>query len=308
MTASRDPDGLIRAFLDEGPTDLADRSYDAVRSRIDRTRQRVVIGPWREPRMSNIARFAIAAAAVLVVAVVGYNFLPGGNGPGATGPSPSPSPTATPTPTPTAAPTGPFALLAGSVPAGTYVTHPFLAPNDSIGFQVTLPAGWEAGAPSAGREPVGVAPTAPGYAWPDGMSMGFLTITSLEGDPCDWKEPTDIEVGPTVDELVMALAANPGYETTVPADVTLGGFGGKRIDVQVPAGLDLATCDDGQFHVWAMGDGQTIYAQGPEGRFRLWVLDVQGSPVIVMTHDFPGTSSGDQAELQAVVDSIQIEP
>jgi hypothetical protein len=304
MTASRDPERLIRAFLDEGPTDLPDRTYDAVRSHIDRTRQRVVIGPWREPRMSNLARIAIAAAAVLVVAVVGYNLLPGSGGPGGPGPSPSPSPTATASPTPT--PTGPPELAAGPVPAGTYVAHPFLAPNESIGFQLTLPAGWEGGGP-LGRAPVGAGPTT-GHEGPDGMSMGFLTITSLESDPCNWNLGADVEVGPTVDDLANALAANAGYETTVPVDVTLGGFSGKRIDIQVPAGLDLATCDDGQFWVWAVGDGQTIYAQGPEGRFHLWILDVQGRRVLVMTHDFPGTPPDDQAELQAIVDSIQIEP
>lgn len=306
MTASRDPERLIRAFLDEGPTDLSDRTYDAVRSHIDRTRQRLVIGPWREPRMSNIARFAIAAAAVLVVAVVGYSLLPGPGGSGGPSPTPSPTPTTAASPTATPQPTGPVALPLGPVPAGTYVAHPFLAPNDSIGFQLTLPAGWEAGGP-AGRAPVGVGPTS-GYEGPDGMSMGFLTVTSLESDPCNWKEGADIEVGPTVDDLATALAANPGYETTVPADVTLGGFSGKRIDVQVPADLDLATCDAGQFWVWASGDGQAIYAQGPEGRFHLWILDVEGSRVLVMTHDFPGTPTDDQAELQAVVDSIQIEP
>jgi hypothetical protein len=306
MTASRDPERLIRAFLDEGPTDLSDRTYDAIRSHIDRTRQRVVVGPWREPRMSNLARITIAAAAVLAIAVIGYNFLPGSDGPGATRPSPSPSPTATPAPTRTPAPTGPFALLSGPVPAGTYVAHPFLAPNDSIDFRFALPGGWAGIGPPF--RPASVFPTKTGYEGPDGMSMGFLTVTSLEGDPCNWKEPTDIEVGPTVDDLLTALAANPGYETTVPADVTLGGFSGKRIDVQVPAGLDLATCDDGHFFVWAGGDGQIIYTQGPEGRFHLWILDVQGSRALVMTHDFPGTPADDQVELQAIVESIQIEP
>ena len=63
MTTPRDPDRLIRAFLDEGSTELPDRAYDAVRAHIERTRQRVVIGPWREPPMPTIARFAVAAAA-----------------------------------------------------------------------------------------------------------------------------------------------------------------------------------------------------------------------------------------------------
>ena len=64
MTSMHDPDRLIRAFLDEGQTELPARTYDAVRDHIERTRQRVVIGPWREPDMSNIARIAVAAAAV----------------------------------------------------------------------------------------------------------------------------------------------------------------------------------------------------------------------------------------------------
>ncbi|HEX5589057.1 MAG TPA: hypothetical protein VFX65_02045 [Candidatus Limnocylindrales bacterium] len=308
MTTSRDLERSLRAYLDEGPSVLPDRSYDVVRADIDRTRQRVVIGPWREPRMSNLPRIAIAAAAVLAVVIVGYNVLPGGGGTGGPGPSPSPTVSPTATPQPTAAPeaTGPISLPLGPVAAGTYVVHPFLAPNDSIGFQLTLPPGWEAGGPT-GRAPVGAAPTT-GHEGPGGMSFGFLTIASLEGDPCRWYEPADIEIGPAVDDLVTALAANPGYETTAPVDVALGGFSGTRIDVQLPAGLDLAACDAGEFHVWADGDGQTIYAQGPEGRFHLWILDVRGTTVVVMTHDFPGTPADDQAELQAIVDSIQIQP
>ena len=50
MTARRDPDRLIRDFLAEGQTELADPIYDVVRAEIDRKRQRVVIGPWRFPR------------------------------------------------------------------------------------------------------------------------------------------------------------------------------------------------------------------------------------------------------------------
>jgi len=293
MTASRDPERLIRAYLDEGPTDLPARSYDAVRAHIDRTRQRVVIGPWREPRMSNFARIAIAAAAVIVIAVAGYSLLPGNGGPGGPPGSPTPGPT-------------PVALTAGPLAAGTYVTHPFLPPNESIGFGFAVPDGWEAGGPP-GRGPVGIGPTT-GFEGPDGMSLGFLTVTSLMEDPCNWQDATAIEVGPSVDDLANALVANPGYETTAPVDVTLGGFSGTRIDVQVPAGLDLATCRDGQFWVWSVGDGQTIYAQGPEGRFHLWILDVQGRRVIVTTHDFPGTPPDDLAELQAIVDSISVEP
>ncbi|MET1232573.1 MAG: hypothetical protein ABWY52_06960, partial [Candidatus Limnocylindrales bacterium] len=94
MNAPRDPDLLIRAFLEEGRSELPDRAYDAVRDQIDHTRQRAVVGAWREPQMTNFAKVAIAAAAVLVVAVIGILLLPGfGGGLGGPGPTTTPSPT-----------------------------------------------------------------------------------------------------------------------------------------------------------------------------------------------------------------------
>ena len=96
MTAPRDTDRLISAFLAEGVDELPLRSYAAVRDHVERTRQRVVIGPWREPPMPVIARIALAAAAVVVAVAVGINLLPQGGGVAAPGPSPTPTMTAAP--------------------------------------------------------------------------------------------------------------------------------------------------------------------------------------------------------------------
>ena len=58
MTSPRDPDRLIDAFLGVGPDSCPIGPIDAVRDDIDHTRQRVVIGPWREPnrRISRASR------------------------------------------------------------------------------------------------------------------------------------------------------------------------------------------------------------------------------------------------------------
>jgi transglutaminase-like putative cysteine protease len=87
MTATHDLDRLIRAFLDEGLTELPTHAYDAVRSDIERTRQRVVIGPWSEPHMPRLASVAIAAAAVLIVGAVGLTAIGGPGSRGGIGPS-----------------------------------------------------------------------------------------------------------------------------------------------------------------------------------------------------------------------------
>jgi hypothetical protein len=54
MTAPRDPDRMIHAFLREGADRLQDQVYDVVRAEIDRKRQRVVIGPWRMPTLNKL--------------------------------------------------------------------------------------------------------------------------------------------------------------------------------------------------------------------------------------------------------------
>jgi hypothetical protein len=40
----------------------------------------------------------------------------------------------------------------------------------------------------------------------------------------------------------------------------------------------------------------------------VWVLDVGGVRVVVQSSDFAGTSATRRAELQAIVNSIQIQP
>jgi hypothetical protein len=104
MSTERDPNAVIAAWLDEGPTELPDQHRRAIVTAIRTIPQRRQgLGlPWRFPTMNGYTRFALVAAAVAVVALGGiYLFNPGP--PGSLG-GPGPAPTPTPTPTPTAAP------------------------------------------------------------------------------------------------------------------------------------------------------------------------------------------------------------
>ncbi len=51
-----------------------------------------------------------------------------------------------------------------------------------------------------------------------------------------------------------------------------------------------------------------VYAQGPNALWRIWVLDVDGVRVVVRADSFPDTTPAVQAELSAIVASIEIEP
>jgi len=78
MTATRDPDRLIRAWLDLMPDEAPDRAITSVLLAVEATpqrRSRSVDGPWRA---SPMIRFAFVAAAAAIVVAVGALLLPRG--------------------------------------------------------------------------------------------------------------------------------------------------------------------------------------------------------------------------------------
>jgi hypothetical protein len=135
MTAPRDPEARIAAFFEASQPELPDRTFDAVRGEIHRTRQLVAIGPWRQPTSFAGFGFVGATAAVLAVALVLLNLRPGG-GPGGV-PTPAPSPTVAPSP-------------AASASAAASPSGPTVFTSAMYGYTVTIPAGWLA-APAALR-------------------------------------------------------------------------------------------------------------------------------------------------------------
>ena len=297
MSTDRDVNRIVRSWLEDGVTALPDRVLDNVLDQLPATPQRRSWWPARRLReMNTPIRLAVAAAVVAVVAVVGITFLPrSDNSVGGPGPSASPTPTASP-----------VAIHEGSLIPGTYVMTPFGGPDaigvcngqpgcvespadDSVRVTLTVPEGFE-GSPLFILEKNG--------------DTGILLVRGggLYSDPCDATAPPDIAVGPTVDDFADALAEHPILDVTTPIDVTLAGYSGKYVDIQLP--FDVSACTRQEFRPWEPG----IYAQGPSHRWHLWILDVEGTRVVVQAMDYPTTSAGDLAKLQSIVDSIKIEP
>jgi hypothetical protein len=256
--------------------------------------------------MSNLARIAIAAAAVLAIAVVGYNFLPGGGGPG--GPDPSPSQTATALPTATPQPTGPIVLPAASLTAGeTYrVSNGFSVGSHPLTF--TVPGtDWFAIDASAilGKDVL------PPENWYD-IAFSIWIVGNVFADSCHWRgSELEPAVGPTIDDLATALAAQAGRSGSSPTDVTVGGYAGKKVELSVPSNLDPATCDGGDLRTWipagnANGYGGHVYGSGQKNS--VYILDVAGERLVLDTMYLPGTSDANLAELAQLMDSIRIEP
>jgi len=295
MSTTRDPNQIIKAFLEEGVNELPDRSFDAVRTAIDQTRQWAVVGPWKEPQIMTATRFALIAAAIAVFAIVAIRFLPVSN----VGPAPAPSPVATPVPTPSPTPRSLLVTPNGPTPieAGTYlVGDPFLVP-----LTFTVPNGWTGniGGPNAVflQKAVGSA------------NVSFTVQQSLYADACHFSagllSPTP---GPAASDLATALAAMPGLTSTTPADVSINGYSGKQVTLTAPtntSGCDLAP--DGLFRLWQLPLGATEEI-GAGSTERLWVVDVGSQRLVIQTSEWPGETEADKGEANAIVGSVVLPP
>ncbi|MDP8905140.1 MAG: hypothetical protein M3N29_07475 [Chloroflexota bacterium] len=272
--------------------------------------------------MSNTFKIALAAAVAVVVAAlaVGLYFnqpgLVGGPQPTATptaGPTPTAQaeqPTATPTVAPTASPTtaGSPASFArfdhgDGLPGGTYVTDGDFPLNVTF----TLPSGWEKWSPSSDAAGVW---KRDGRA-PSGAGLGFFIVDTVYADPCHW-EGTETVSGPHADDLAQALANLPGFQSTEPAEVTLAGYQGSYIELTAPD--DFAECDLGQARTFKSPLGGYRFFDQPNEHERLWILQLTwdrlattGKRLVVLASDFPETPESDLAEIEQILESIQIE-
>ncbi len=307
MNARRDPDRLIHAFLLEGEEELQDQVYDAVRADIEQKRQRVVIGPWRTPIMNRIVGFGLAAAAVVAAVLIGSQLL--GSPPAAAGgpaDHASPEPTATPEPTPTPSAAGLPEARSSS-------------PNTDDPVQTTVniaSSGWFAlpGLDAIRKnddgldppETVGAALLA--WAWPAGT--GFYVY----GDPCQWSTTIPETPATTPDEIAAAFAAQASTErrrrwtspwagsparrsrSTCRCRSTCRTRPGRKSSPTATTTSSASTA--------SMGRPKTARnAQGAGQIDELWILDVDGSIVILDATYSPATPADLVEEMRTIAES-----
>ena len=211
MTARRDPDRLIDAFLHEGAEQLHDQVYDAIRSSIEHRRQRVVIGPWRLPNMNKLVPIGLGAAAVVVVLVVGAQlFRPAA--PTAVGAAPSTAPTiAATTAAPSVGPTTRPTPLPSTAPP---LSQTFTSNIDR--YSLSYPQGW--------------ATKAATKAW-----TGLLTLNFGEATHDFLYDPA------LTDHLFLSVASQPLGKTKPDAWATQQMASGEGCADTAPVTIDGAT-------------------------------------------------------------------
>jgi hypothetical protein len=206
------------------------------------------------------------------------------------------------------------ALVSVRVRAGT--THLIPAPTP-VEVNVDLPTGWETAGPNMYLKRASAGPV--------GLSIGAYSIEHVNTFPCRWASPayTDTAYPPTAAGLALALSAFWGQDpnqvpffsnstiapiSSRPRPTAIGGHLASYVEVLIPSVLDFSQCDADQLVLWESADGSVRYGLGAGEIDRLWVVDMKGAPVVIDAAMPLLASQSDRGELQAVVDSVRIEP
>jgi hypothetical protein len=310
MSTERDLPRILQTWLHEDAHEDGDRVLDSVLDLIDSTPQRPV--SWLARRFqimnNNFVRYGLAAAAVVIVAVIGIQLI-GGSNLGGPSISPTPQPTATPEPSPSAP-------AASSLPVGSsQVLFNGQWTNDQLGMviTVTIPApGWYGETLGTQR---GLLLKSNNANAPDGASLRVFARTNqllvglgdlyIYGDPCGWGSTLPDTPVTTVDQAIAALSAQPFRDATTPVDVTYGGYAGKYITLHVPDDVDFSNCEAGQYRTLNEGGAERSH-EDPGQTDLFTVLDVNGELVIfdMAYYDGPGgTPESVLGEMAAIMES-----
>jgi hypothetical protein len=153
---------------------------------------------------------------------------------------------------------------------------------------------------------------------PNGIGISFFTANGLYSDPCHWDvkgtgdaaAPGDVKVGPTVDDLVAAVRANTFYTSSTATPVTIDGYAGKELEIQLPDD-PYTRCDkddpsDPGGHEFVFS-GPGLYAQGRANRWHLYILDVDGTRLIAVILSYAKTPQADLDVARNVIETMDIQ-
>ena len=280
-------------------------------------------------RVMKMDRSTVAAGSAASLRLVAAIIISVASGCASSGPGRTANPTLSSPPTPTTSltPTRSFAPTPSPTPAaqdiwsfeplgpiepGTYFIDPDLNPSTPLRVVYEVPAqGWSQWIGAAKFNDNGH------------VGVSITTVVNLVRDGCRDHSWADPPVGPSVSDLATALAAlAPFRVSSAPKDVTIYGYGGKHLEMTVPElPVDgegehghFTGCTDGDLKSWvapidAAEPGDAYYGySGPGYREEFWILDVQGTRLMIVAEQSPGSPSGDVAERDAILDSIRIEP
>lgn len=297
MTADRDVRRVLTEWLDEQPSIAPGGLLDPFFAELGRTPQRSAgaIAVRRALLGARTQRLAIAAA-LIVGAVLGILGLSGGSVmPRQAAPLPTSGPLEPRTYRIDDPPTMSNAI-AVDVPSGWWTSDGFVyrPRQPAASASSPLPSAWA-------YPPLG--PTADSVAW-----IVAWAPTHVYTDICHWQGA--VAPAATVDSFISALSAQAGRVAAPATSVTIDGRAATRLQLQVQADVNMASCDYGILHVWPdPGPDETggLFTR-PAQTDVVYALEDGGHLLVIDVAYLPSSSARDREDLHEMVDSLRLEP
>jgi hypothetical protein len=154
------------------------------------------------------------------------------------------------------------------------------------------------------------------------VAVSITTVNNLVRHGCRDHSWADPPIGPSVDDLATALADLAPFRVTIPPeDVTIYGYRGRHLELTVPNLPDdghpeaggFSRCAGGSLKSWVAPFDTTpadaFYGYtGPGYAEEFWILDVEGTRLMIAAERSLDSPSEDIEEQLAILDSIRIEP
>jgi len=305
MTRDRDIERVLDHWLTDGINEMPDRVYQSIFDRVERQPQaRAPRLLRRLPQMNGSLRWIAAAAAAILIAVVGFAVFGRVSGPGVGSPARlSPSPTASVPPA-----GNPGELFPGHH-AAFYFDPLGTGRNQTMSF--TVPAGWVESGDGAIEYRLRRAVDAPDTQNLIVMRPDVVLHSQAEGCPDAALDGVDR----TPAAMTDWLTSHEGLDVTTPQPVTIGGHEGLVLDI-ARRSTWTRTCpySNGTPSVPLFSDldpaeGGFDWGIGGEGRMRVYLVDLGGGRLLWAAID-----AQDQATFEAmgpeastIIESIRFE-
>jgi hypothetical protein len=151
------------------------------------------------------------------------------------------------------------------------------------------------------------------------VAVTITNVTNLVRQGCHDHSLADPPVGPSIDDLATAMAnLAPFRVTSPPTDVNVDGYSGKHLAWIVPNlpvhgpadAIQFKGCVSGDIKSWDANQANDPFYgyTGPGYTEEFWILDVEGTRLVIAAERSAGSPPQALAEQQAILDSIRIEP
>jgi hypothetical protein len=191
------------------------------------------------------------------------------------------------------------------VPRAVALAAKVMGAGSYPGVTVVAPSGWQVSGGSFVDPPSGPV-----------LGVSVWDVGQVPRDPCHSQGQLS-DPGPTVDDLVRALVAQPLRQASTPTSVTLAGYPGQYFEWSVPSTMvvtgdaDFKGCDvqpsNGHLDYvsWSSTNGDERFQQVAGQVDRVWVLNVKGQRLVVDATHTPAATQADLADQEHIVESLR---